>query len=447
MVHAVCRMEGCMTKFRKWFFKTSTARLLTTGFGTVILIGAILLWLPISHNPGHSISFLDALFESTSAVCVTGLTVVIPGVTFNLFGRIVLAILIQIGGMGVVLLGIMLIRIAGGKLGMKTRSLFVAAQNLSDYYGLQKLAMVILRITFIIEAVGALVLWIPLIRYFDPLKALGHAMFLSISAFNNAGFDLFVGGDSLIPYAGDFFFMMAISALVILGGFGFLAMIDLAKNKCRWNKLSLTTKIVCVMTVSLLLGGTLLFKLTTSQTWLQAWFQSVIARTAGFASFPLSSFSQGALLIFMILMFIGASPNSTGGGIKTTTAFVIGLKAVSSGAQHDEDSCFFRKVPNLVFTQAFTVMIYGIAVVMTATVLVCIAESTLPLADVLTEVISAFATVGSSTGITATLSSFSRLVIICVMFIGRLGPISIANLLVTGSAKEAKFTEENVLIG
>lgn len=431
----------------KWFNRTPQARLLAGGFGLVILIGAILLMLPISLMPGKQLNFLDALFEATSAVCVTGLTVVVPGQTFNLFGRFVLAILIQIGGMGVVLLGILLIRVAGGKMGLKTRSLFVAAQNLTDYFDLQKLATIILRITFTFEAIGAICLWFPLMRYFNPLQAFGHACFLSVSAFNNAGFDVFAGGDSLIPFAGDAAFCMTISILVIIGSFGFLALIDLWKKKFCWRKLSLTTKIAAFMTVFLLTAGTILLKFTTGQTWLEAWFQSVIARTAGFASYPLSAFSNGALLVFIVLMFIGASPNSTGGGIKTTTAFVIGLKAISSSTAHDEDSCFFRKVPNLVFTQAFTVLFYGLMVVFIATFLICVAESHLALSDVLTEVVSAFATVGSSTGITASLQPVSRVILIVVMFTGRLGPVTIANLLVTSRAHSASFTEENVLIG
>ena len=434
-------------KIRKWFCKTSTAWILVYGFLLVILAGTILLWLPVSHNPGVRLSFLDALFESTSAVCVTGLTVVSPGDTFNLFGRFVLGILIQIGGMGVVLLGIMLIRIAGGRLDLKMRSLFVAAQNLTDYYDLPRLATIILRITFTIEGVGAFLLWFPLMRYFDPLKAAGHAIFLAVSAFNNAGFDVFRGSESLIPYAGDAALIMIISLLVILGGFGFIAMCDLFKKRFHWRKLMLTTKVAVFMTVFLLFGGMVLFLLTTDETPLEAWFQSVITRTAGFASYPLSQFSQGALLIFIILMFIGASPNSTGGGIKTTTAFMIALKAISSGTAHDEDSVFHRRVPSLVFDKAFTVLFYGLTVVLVGTVLLCLFESGLALSDALAEVVSAFATVGSSTGITSSLGTASRIVLILTMFTGRLGPVTIANLLVTGDEKEARYTEENVLIG
>ena len=190
-------------RIQKWFFKLTPARLLVLGFLSVILIGAFLLWLPISRCAGVPLSFLDALFESCSAVCVTGLTVVVPGQTFNLFGRIVLALLIQIGGMGIVLVGMTFTLLSGGRISFKTRTLFVQAQNLSGYTGLIHIAKCILFMTFGIEAIGALLMWPVLMSYFNPLQALGHALFLSISAFNNAGFDLFVGGDSLIPYAGN----------------------------------------------------------------------------------------------------------------------------------------------------------------------------------------------------------------------------------------------------
>lgn len=435
------------TKIKSIFFKTSPARLLVMGFAGVILLGALLLWLPISHNPGASINFLDALFESCSAVCVTGLTVVSPGDTFNLFGRIVLAVLIQIGGMGVVLFGFLIVLVGGRRMGFKTRALLVQAQNLSGYTGVIKVAKIILGITFGIEILGALILWGLLLRYYPPLPAFGHACFLSVSAFNNAGFDVFHGSASLIPYGDNLPFCMTITILVILGGFGFLAMMDLVHNRFRWNRLLLTTKIASFMTVVLLVGGTIIFKLMTHQTWLEAWTQSVVARTAGFSTYPLALFGQGGLLVFIILMFIGASPNSTGGGIKTTTAFVLALKAFSSSAGHDEDSAFHRRVPEIDFTKASTLLFFGLAVTMTATTLVCFFDPGLNMGEVLCEVVSAFATVGSSCGITGSLSNGSRIVLILCMFIGRVGTVTVANVLVTGSDKKAHYTEEGVLIG
>ncbi|WP_323088990.1 TrkH family potassium uptake protein [Allobaculum sp. JKK-2023] len=434
-------------RIQKWFFKLTPARLLVLGFLSVILSGAFLLWLPISRYAGVPLSFLDALFEACSAVCVTGLTVVVPGQTFNLFGRTVLAILIQIGGMGIVLAGMTFMLVSGGKISFKTRALFVQAQNLSGYTGLIHIAKCILYLTFGIEALGALLMWPVLMMHFSPLQALGHAVFLSISAFNNAGFDLFAGGDSLIPYANNLPLILVVSALVIIGGFGFIAMVDLVRNHFRWSRLMLTTKIAAFMTILLLAGGTILFKILTPQTWLEAWFQSVITRTAGFASYPLSNFSTGALLVFIVLMFIGASPNSTGGGIKTTTAFAISLKAFSSSAGHDEDSVFYRRIPDICFTKASTVLYFGLLAVLLGTILICAFDPQFTLAEVLVEVTSALATVGSSIGITAQLSEASELVIIALMFMGRLGTVTIANLLITGKEPKAHYSEESILIG
>lgn len=436
-----------VSNIKSWFSKIPSARLLTGGFALVMLIGGFLLWLPISHNEGQTISFLDALFEAVSAVCVTGLTVVSPGDVFNLFGRFVMAVLIQIGGMGVVLLGITLLLISGRKMGFKTSSLFVQAQNLFGYSGLGDMAKRILTITFGIEAGGAILLTFSLLPYYDFWKAFGYGCFLSVSAFNNAGFDVFPGSNSLIPWAGDVPINLIITALVIVGGFGFIALMDLFKNKFHFRKLLLTTKIALVMTVCLCVGGMVLLKLTDDITWLQAWFQSVIARTAGFSTCQLSTFSQAGLLIFNVLMFIGASPNSTGGGVKTTTVFVAGLKAISSSAAHDEDSIFKRRIPEIIFAKAFTVLFFGMAVVIIGTLLVCVFEPEAPLSAVLTEVTSAFATVGSSCGLTPDLCSASKIVIMICMYIGRLGPVTIANLLVTKHEKQYEYTTENVLIG
>lgn len=440
--------EMKMTKnIKRWFVKTSPARLLVVGFGLVMLIGGFLLWLPISRNPGTEVSFFDSLFEAVSAVCVTGLTVVPVGQTYNFFGRLVLAVLIQIGGMGIVLLGIGLILLAGGKLGFKTRSLFIQAQNLMGYSEILKMARKILWVMFGIELAGALLCWPIFMENYDPWSALGFACFHSISAFNNAGFDILGGYDSLTMYADNIPMVTVTSFLVISGGFGFIALIDLFKQKFHWRSLLLNTKIVIVMTLSLLIGGTIIFKLTTDQTWLEAWFQSVIARTAGFATYPLANFSHSAILIFTILMFIGASPNSTGGGVKTTTVFVAAVKAFSSSAEHDEDSVFYRRIPDLVFSKAFVVLFFGMCVVLCGSFLVMIGNPQADMDQVLVEVTSAFATVGSSMGLTPDLSFFSKAVIMICMFIGRLGPVTIANLLVTGSEKAARYTEENVLIG
>lgn len=420
---------------------------LVIGFLTVILTGTLLLWLPISHNPGYHLTPMQALFEATSAVCVTGLTVVPVGYTFNIFGRTVLAVLIQIGGMGVVLLGILFILVARGKLRHGTLSLFVQAQNLMGYQSVRHIAKRILYITFSVELLGALALWPVFMKDYAPWPALGYAVFHSISAFNNAGFDCLGGTDSLIAYAHNIPMNLIVMVLVVIGSFGFIALMDVWDHRFQFRKLLLNTKIALVMTIGLLVGGTVLLKITTGMTWMESAFQSVIARTAGFSTYSLGDFSEAGALVFMVLMFIGASPNSTGGGIKTTTIFVAALKALSSTTAHDEDSCFHRRVPDLVFTKAFTVIFFGLSVVVIGSFLLLICQPEFTLTQIVAEVISAFATVGSSTGITAQLNQASQWFLIIIMFIGRLGPVTIANLLITRQETLAEYTEENVLIG
>lgn len=431
----------------RWFVKTSPARLLVAGFAGVIFLGGLLLWLPISLHPGVHISFIDALFEAVSCICVTGLTVVGPGETFNVFGKTVMAILIQIGGMGVVLLGISFILLAGGRLGFKTRTLFVQAQNLFGYSRIVSLARGIFSIIACFEIGGALLCWPIFAQDYPIWEALGISCFHSISAFNNAGFDILGGTNSLLAYADNVPLNLITTTLVIVGGFGFIAILDLLRCRFRWKKLLLTTKIAAVMTISLVAGGTILLKLTTSQTWLQAYFQSVIARTAGFATYPMVDFTQAGLIVFTALMFIGANPNSTGGGVKTTTVFAAGLKAVSSTMEHDEDSCFHRKIPNLIFTKAYVVIFFGLAVCILGVFLILGMQPDLQMNAVIVEVVSAFGTVGSSMSLTGTLASGPKIVLMICMFIGRLGPVTIANGLIFKQEKLAEYTEENILIG
>lgn len=436
-----------MKKILFWLNRQSPARLLSMGFAAVILIGALVLMLPFSHKAGTPVRFIDALFVSTSAVCVTGLTTVPVGDTFTPIGYTVIAILIQIGGLGVATVGVLFTLLIGRKIGLKTRQLVVEAMNFSGYGGLIQTVKFFLKLTFIVEAVGAVLSTLVFLPDYNVPTAIGYGMFHSVSAFNNAGFDILGGFDSLLNYADNVPMNLITTALVIIGGFGFLAIFDLIQNRFVWKPLRLNTKVVTVMTVTLLVGGTILLKLTSGQTWLEAWFQSVIARTAGFNTYPLANFSQAAILIFCILMFIGASPGSTGGGIKTTTFFMIAFKAISSTVQNNRDEIFHRKIPRLIFQKALTVMFFGLAVVFVGTFLLLVFEPDVRLYEALVEVTSAFATVGSTVGITPHLCTASKITLILCMFIGRLGPVTIATLWVLKGFNEASYTEEGVMIG
>lgn len=436
-----------MRNLRFWINKESPARLLCLGFFLVILIGAFLFMLPIAHKATMPVDFIDALFVSTSAVCVTGLTTVPIGDTFTPFGYTVLALLIQIGGLGVVMSGLVFTILTGRRVGLKTRQLVMESLNISGYAGIVQIAKKVLWITFITEIIGAFFSILVFLPNYQPLQAIGIGIFHSISSFNNAGFDILGGFDSLVNYAGNVPMNLVTTILVIVGGFGFAAILDLIRNRFSWRNLSLNTKIVSVMTVVLLVTGTLLMKWTTSQTWLEAWFQSVIARTAGFSTFSVGSFSQAGILVFCILMFIGASPGSTGGGIKTTTFFTVGFQAVSSTMQNNRNEVFHRKIPRLIFQKAITVLFYGLAVVSIGTFLLLVFEKDLTLSSALVEVTSAFATVGSTVGITPHLCSLSKIVLMVCMFIGRLGPTTIATLYIVKGMNEASYTEESILIG
>lgn len=437
-----------MTRFIVWFKHLSAPRILSLGFAIVILTGAILLWLPISHNTGFSIPFLDALFVSTSAVCVTGLTTIPIGYTLNLFGRFVLMILIQIGGWGVATAAVVFALFVGNKISLKSRQLLMDSLNFNGYTSIVFFIRSFIRISLVIEFIGAVLSFFCFIQDYPFWQAVGYSVFHSVSAFNNAGFDILGGYDSLLMYRDNVYMNLVTDGLVILGGFGFLAMMDMWKcRKSGWRKWALNTKIVFMMTLILLVAGTVLLKVTTDQTWLEASFQSVIARTAGFNTFPISDFSPAGTAIFCLLMFIGASPGSTGGGIKTTTFFALILKAVSSSMNEDNDTVFHRHVPRIVFEKASTVTVFAAAVCFTGIVLLLCFNTDISLSQALVEVISAFATVGSSTGITPDLVWQSKMVLIICMFIGRLGPVTIANLLVIKKMKDVHFTDEQFMIG
>jgi trk system potassium uptake protein TrkH len=421
---------------------------LVLGFLVVILAGSILLYLPFAHHAGYAPSFIDCLFVSFSAVCVTGLTTIPIGYTFNVFGRAVLVVLMQIGGWGVAAASVVFALFVGHKISLKSRTMLMEAGNFSGYSHVVSYVRLFMVISLICEAIGAVLCLPVFVPEYGFFKGVGYAIFHAVSAFNNAGFDCFGGMDSLLAYKDNVYMILVTSGLIITGGFGFLALMDVFKNrKSGWKSWSLNTKIVSVMTLGLLVFGTLVFKLTTSQTWLQAFFQSVIARTAGFNTYPIANFSSAALLVFCLLMFIGASPGSTGGGIKTTTAFAVALKAISSTMHNNRDSIYYRHIPSIVFEKALTVTFFSFFVGFCGVFLLLCFQPDISLNAALVEVISAVATVGSSYGITPDLCFANKIVIMVCMFIGRLGPVTIATLLVIKGPKEVRYTDESIMIG
>lgn len=423
----------------------SPARLVVLGFAAVILLGAVLLWLPVSVNEGAKVSFINALFTSTSAVCVTGLIAIDTAEHFNVFGRTVVAALIQVGGLGVTCVGVSLILLAGKNIGIKGRVIIRDTMNLTSVKGVISLVKAILFMTLCFEIAGMVLSFPVFVQDYPPLTALGISAFHSVAAFNNSGFDILGGLRNLVPYQGNVLLNLTTCALIIFGGLGFLVIRELWV-KHSWKQFSLHTKVVLVMTITLLAAGTLLLRLTEEITWLGAFFQSTSARTAGFSTYPIGSFTNSGLFVLTVLMFLGASPGSTGGGIKTTTTFVI-WRSVFSAATNRDCGAFKRRISQEIVSQAYVIAVIALAVVCVQTFFMSIAEPDYSFIQILFEVVSAFGTVGLSTGITPELGTSGKLILIVTMFIGRLGPLTIATIWSFKPRAGARYSEERVTIG
>ncbi len=426
--------------------KQSPGRIIALGFASVILLGSILLMLPCSIQNGVTVRYVDALYTSTSAVCVTGLIVVDAGNTFTPIGQFFLGLLIQVGGLGVTAMGAGIILTMGRKVNLKGRNLIREAMNLDSGRGLVRFVKSIFVTTLIFELSGAILSFTVFIRDYTPLKAMGISLFHSVAAFNNSGFDILGNFQGLIPYQSNVMLNLVTCGLIFFGGIGFLVIQELWMKRFRWSKLSMHAKVVLTVSVSLIIFGGLLIKLTENVTWLGAFFHSVSARTAGFSTYPLGTFSNSGLLVLTALMFIGASPGSTGGGIKTSTFFVL-LQGIKMAATNKSEKAFHYAVPNNAFRKAAVITLIALGVVGTGTYLMVILEPGINLMDALFEVTSAFGTVGLSTGITPGLCDGSKLLSILVMYIGRLGPLTIASLWYFTKGERISYPEGNIAIG
>ena len=420
-------------------------RLITLGFAFIILIGTFLLLLPISIRPGAEVSFVDALFTSTSAVCVTGLIAIDTADHFTLFGRTVVALLIQTGGLGVTSVGVGFILLAGKRVGMKGRLLVREALNMGSSKGIVRLLKAILLMTLCFELSGAALSFIVFVQDYPVGKAIEISLFHSIAAFNNAGFDILGGLQNLIPYQRNVLLNLTTAALIFFGGIGFLVIQDLLKHRSL-RKISLHSKVVLSTSLFLLAAGTVLLKCTEDISWLGAFFQSVSARTAGFSTYPIGGFTNAGLFVLILLMFIGASPGSTGGGIKTSTFFAL-MQSAKNTAVKRQSSAFHRKLPADTISKAFTVMFLSLIVVCTGTFLMCVLEPEYSFIQNLFEVTSAFGTVGLSTGITPELGAAGKLLLTAIMFIGRLGALTLMSMWVFRPTSNVRYTEESITIG
>ena len=434
-------------------------RALALGFLAIILAGALLLMLPIANRGGKGLSFLDSLFTATSATCVTGLVVADTWTQFNLLGQIILLALIQVGGLGYMTMMLQAALLMGKKLGLRQRSVMmesVSAQRLSD---VRTLLRYILGGAALIEGAGALLLAIRFIPELGPARGLWYAVFHSVSAFCNAGFDLMGFREpysSLTHYVYDPLVNLTAVALVLLGGLGFLVWRDVRENGLHLRRYSLHSKLMLTATLVLTVGGTALFWLaerdnllsgmTAGQQALAALFQAVSPRTAGFNTVDLAKLTSGGGLLTIVLMFIGAGPGSTGGGVKVTTVVVCLLTLAAYIRGRREVGAFNRRLDEeQIHRSAAGVTLY-MTLAMAGGFLI-LATQPFPLQDALFEVFSALSTVGLSTGITRDLSPLNRAVVIVMMYCGRIGSLSMLMALAQRSAPRVKDPVEHITIG
>ena len=423
-------------------------------FIVTILIGSILLFLPISLNKGSSITYMDSFFVSTSALCVTGLTPVNVAETFNIFGKIIIAILIQIGGLGCISVSSFLFLMLGAKFGIGDRYLLKEALSQDSASHVIRLLKNIIKLTLLVELFGAIVCTLSFLRYYDFFTALGIGVFHSISSFNNAGFDI-IGANSIISFSGDVLVNIVTMILIVIGGLGFIVILDLFKNKFNIKKCSLHSKIVLMMTTSLIVVGTVFIKLSMGDniSFLEAIFTSVSARTAGFSTFNFATLNGSAIIIISLLMLIGASPASTGGGIKTTTVYTM-IKSMISFARGKPTITNHKKIAEESKMRAFTLFFVSISVIFTSIMLILLFEENndyVNLNNVLFEVFSAFGTVGLSMNLTPYLGVLSKILLCILMFFGRIGLITIMGMWNASwnkpNVSNMDYLEEKIIIG
>ena len=426
--------------------KQSPVRVIALGFALVILLGSVLLIMPFSVQEGVEVRYIDTLYTSTSAVCVTGLIAIDAGDTFTPLGQAILAGLIQVGGLGVTSVGAGIIIAMGKRIDLKGRTLIREASNVDSSSGLVRLVKAILLTTLIFELAGAALSFLVFVQDYPPVRALGISLFHSIAAFNNSGFDILGNFQNLIPYRDDLLLNLVTCGLIFFGGIGFLVIREVWQKRFCWRKLSMHSRVVISVSVVLIVVGALLIKLTEDVTWLGAFFHSVSARTAGFSTYPLGEFNDTGLLVLAVLMFIGASPGSTGGGIKTSTFFAL-IQGIKSAATNKSEKAFRFAVPRDAFRKASVITLLALCVVIVGTYLMLIFDPQVTSMQALFEVVSAFGTVGLSTGITAGLSDASKLLSILIMYIGRLGPLTIASMWYFSHGERTRFPDGNLAIG
>ena len=440
----------------------SPTRIIAVTFAAIILLGAVLLSLPVASRSGKSCGFVPALFTSTSATCVTGLTLFDTWSQWSGFGQTVLIVLIEIGGLGFMSAASVVIFLLRQKVGLRQRMLMAQSLNVDDMQSVVKLQKWVIFGSLSIQAVGALILFLRFLPDYGVAVAAKWGVFHAISAFCNAGFDLFgsiAPGQSVAPFNGDWVVCLTLMALIILGGLGFLVWEEMVRVK-RFKKFSVYTKLVLLTSLGLILCGTVVIlalewnnpqtlgNMPADEKILNGLFQSVTLRTAGFASFDQGALTEGSKAVSIVMMLIGGSSGSTAGGLKTVTFVVIMLFLATRLRGRSTVTVFKRSIASSKMLDAMTLIISVVSLAMVGAIVIC-ATSGVSLADALFECASALGTVGMTTGVTSQLILPTQLMIILFMYFGRVGILTLSLGFLMGSRTESRYqyAHTNILIG
>lgn len=448
------------SKKKKIAAKKSTTRQIASGFALIILAGALLLTLPIANRSGHG-NLLNSLFTATSATCVTGLVVADTYQNWTIFGQIVILCMIQVGGLGFMTIGAYISVLLKKRIGLQEREQLQESVNTLEIAGVVRLVKKIVQGALCIEGTGAVLLAFRFIPRFGAARGIYFSIFHAVSAFCNGGFDL-MGVDgaysSLVAFEGDIVVNLVVITLILVGGIGFIVWDDVMRSKWHFRKYLLHSKIVIAATLVLTAAGTALFLVTESEAafagmsplekFLGALFSSVTPRTAGFNSVDTASLSNSGKIITMVLMFIGGSPGSTAGGVKTTSVVVLLFYAAATVLNREDINLFGRRLTDEVVKKANAVVIINSTLTITATIIIMALQPLLNFEDVLFEVLSAIGTAGMTVGITRDLNIISRVIVIVLMYCGRLGSLSFALVFAQKkNTSSVRQPQEKIIVG
>lgn len=447
-------------KKNKSIEKKSTTRLIASGFALIILVGALLLTMPVSNRSGQG-NFLNSLFTATSATCVTGLVVADTYQNWTTFGQVIILCLIQVGGLGFLTLGAFISVLLKKRIGLQQREQLHESVNTLEIAGVVRLVKKIVVGTVIIELTGAILLAFRFIPRFGVARGIYFSVFHAVSAFCNGGFDLMGVTEeysSLVAFEGDVVVNLVIVTLILVGGIGFIVWDDVMRNKWHFHKYLLHSKIVIATTLILTVVGTILFLFTENQAsfagmsplekLLGALFSSVTPRTAGFNTVDTAALSNAGKIITIVMMFIGGSPGSTAGGVKTTSIVVLLFYAGAMVLNREDINLFGRRLTEDVVKKANAVVIINFSLAIIAAVIIMTLQPLLNFEDVIFEVLSAIGTVGMTTGVTRSMCAASRIVLIVLMYCGRLGSLSFALIFAQKkTSASVRQPQEKIIVG